>query len=110
MFTKLEQIGISDAVLTLFNSYFSNRKQCFVIDGVKSSMMYIQAGVPQGSRLGSLLFIIYINDIVEGLESEILIFADAVLTLFNSYLSNRKQCVVVDGVKSSMMDIQSGVP
>ena len=54
-------------------------------------MMDIQAWVPQGSRLGPLLFIIYINDIVEGLESEILIFADAVLTLFNSYLSNRKQ-------------------
>ena len=47
-----------------------------VVDGVKSNISNISAGVPHGSRLGPLLFIIYINDITEGLDSEILIFAD----------------------------------
>ena len=46
------------------------------MEGTKSDMLDIQAGVPQGSRLGPLLFLIYINDIVSGLESEILLFAD----------------------------------
>ena len=63
-------------MLTLFKSYLSDRKQYTVVDGAKSHMIEIEAGVPQGSRLGPLLFLISINDIVVGLESEILIFAD----------------------------------
>ena len=76
LIAKLEQIGIKDEFLQLFKSYLSERKQCTVVDGVKSSFINITAGVPQGSRLGPLLFIIYINDIVQSLESEILVFAD----------------------------------
>ena len=60
----------------LFKSYLSNRKQCVIVEGVKSNLKDIQSGVPQGSRLGPLLFLIFINDIVQDIESEILIFAD----------------------------------
>ena len=71
LLAKLQQIRISDAVLTLFTSYLSNRKQCVVVDGIKFPFIDINAGVPQGSRLGPHLFILYSNDIVN-----ILIFAD----------------------------------
>ena len=73
---KLEQHGITDSCLALFNSYLANRKQIVVVDGVKLHTEVINAGILQGSRLGPLLFILYINDIKSDLESEILIFAD----------------------------------
>ena len=60
----------------IMSSYLENRKQTVVINGSKSGLVYVKAGVPQGSRLGPLLFLIYMNDIVEEIESDILIFAD----------------------------------
>ena len=47
-----------------------------VVNGEKSDILDIKAGVPQGSRLGPLLFLIYMNDISNDIESDILIFAD----------------------------------
>ena len=47
-----------------------------VVDGQKSELKNTSAGVPQGSRLGPLLWILYVNDIIEDLESEVLLFAD----------------------------------
>jgi hypothetical protein len=54
----------------------ADRKQVVVVDGIKSETLEIKADVPQGSRLGPLLFIIYMNDIVDEIESDVLIFAD----------------------------------
>ena len=76
LIAKLEQIGVGGDLLQLFTSYLSDRQQIVVVDGCKSSIRSVSAGVPQGSRLGPLLFIIYINDIIEDIESDILIFAD----------------------------------
>ena len=76
LIAKLEQIGIEGKLKELFVSYLCDRKQIVVVEGEKSNVQSIKAGVPQGSRLGPLLFIIYINDIIDELESEILIFAD----------------------------------
>ena len=74
---KLKQNGITESCLQLFNSYLHNRKQIVVVDGKKSHIEQIKAGIPQGSRLGPLSFIIYINEIKEDLESDFFkMFAD----------------------------------
>ena len=76
LLAKLGQIGVEGTFLNTISSYLADRKQVVVVDGVKSDMLAVTAGVPQGSRLGPLLFIIYMNDIVDDIESDILIFAD----------------------------------
>ena len=76
LISKLTQIGINGKLLNTFESYPSNRSQITVIDGCKSQNLKLSAGCPQGSKLGPLSFIIYINDIQNNLESEILLFAD----------------------------------
>ena len=76
LISKLQQIGVKDDFLQTIMSYLDGRKQVVVIDGIKSDTLEITAGVPQGSRLGPLLFIIYLNDIIHEIESDILIFAD----------------------------------
>ena len=83
MAAKLEQNGITESCLDLFKSYLSNRKQIVVVDGVKSHTEVINAGIPQGSRLGPLLFIIYINDIKDDLESGILMFRTFVVYIIH---------------------------
>ena len=57
----------------------SNRTQQVVVDGVKSSSANISSGVPQGSVLGPLLFLLYINDMSEVVSSNIRLFADDAL-------------------------------
>ena len=73
---KLRAAGVTGEVLAWFKDYLSNRNQRVVIPGATSDTVYIQAGVPQGSILRPLLFLLYINDIVEDIGSNIRLFAD----------------------------------
>ena len=73
---KLKQNGIEGKLLNLLSNYLSNRKQKVLINGSESNWGSIKSGVPQGSVLGPLLFLIYINDLEQGIKSSIKFFAD----------------------------------
>ena len=73
---KLHCIGIRGTLLNWLTDYLKDRRQAVVIKGKTSTFRPIQAGVPQGSVLGPLLFLVYINDIVEHVNSSVKLFAD----------------------------------
>ena len=73
---KLRSIGCSEKILLWFSSYLSDRRQRVVLNGIFSDCMAVFAGVPQGSILGPLLFLIFINDIVKSIGASIRLFAD----------------------------------
>ena len=63
LFSKLEHYGIRGLALSLIKSYLTNRFQYVEVNGCESSKLPITCGVPQGSILGPLLFLLYVNDI-----------------------------------------------
>ena len=73
---KLKTYGISGPLLALIVSYLSNRQQRVVLKRKTSLWSYISAGVPQGSVLGPLFFLVYINDLVDDISSDAKLFAD----------------------------------
>ena len=71
---KLKQNGIDGKLLALLGNYFSERKQRVVLNGKSSEWAPILSGVPQGSVLGPLLFLVFINDLEDGIKSRINFF------------------------------------
>ena len=73
---KINNYGLRYNLCDWLKSYLHNRKQRIVINNKHSSFLPVKAGVPQGSVLGPLLFLLYINDICDNLRSSTRLFAD----------------------------------
>ena len=73
---KMNHMGFRGYSSQYYGSYLSGRKQYLQVDEFKSHECRITKGVPQGSILGPVLFCLYINDIVQAVDAEVVLFAD----------------------------------
>ena len=100
---KLNAIGIRGSLHTWFSNYLENRTQAVVIKGQKSNYTKITAGVPQGSVLGPLLFLIYINDLTHTIDTNIKVFADDI----SMYLSLKDNIIRTLTLNTDLNNIQT---
>ena len=87
---KLHRLGINTGVITWIQSFLSGRSQRVVLDGETSDACPVLSGVPQGSVLGPCLFLMYINDMPENIQSNIRLFADD--TIMYLTITNQSDC------------------
>ena len=82
LFKKLKAMGFSEGCITWFQSYLSERIFFISIENLLSDYGRISCGVPQGSILGPLLFLIYVNDMPQAVNSNLLLYADDSCLMF----------------------------
>ena len=69
---KLSSVGIGSSVLSILTQFQANRSQHVMVDGCQSKLVYIISGVPHGSVLGPLLFLLYISELFSTLENKLI--------------------------------------
>ena len=103
LLSKLSKYGVRGSELLWFKSYLSNHKQFVTINNFNSLLTEVLLGVPQGSILGPLLFLIYINDLPLASKLFDLLFADD-MTLLASASSVESLCTFVNSEFKKICD------
>ena len=102
LLNKLKYYGVVANAYSWFKSYLTDRQQVSIINGVQSDIQYVNTGVPQGSILGPMLFIIYINDLEVCMRyCEVNMYADD--TTF--YIADRDSNVVKNHLQEDLLHV-----
>ena len=92
---KLRMNGISPSILRWIEDFLTGRKQQVCVNGSMSKWADVTSRIPQGSVLGPILFVIYINDLPNEIKSDIYMFADDT-NVFRTIKTNDYQCILQD--------------
>ena len=104
LLSKLQGLGVNGNALKWIEHYLSNRVQYTIVNGIRSSKRNIECGVPQGSTLGPLLFVVYINDLAECLkECNVALYADDTCI----YTEHRNAMSVVETLNKELKAINN---
>ena len=76
LLSKIKHYGIDDKVWLWIFNFLKQRKQRVVVDGIQSNLVTVDSGVPQGTVLGPILFLLHINDLPSVISSKVRLFAD----------------------------------
>ena len=102
LLSKLKAYGVSGQLLTWFANYLSGRLQRVVIDGATSQLATVTSGVPQGSLLGPLLFIIFINDLPDVAIGDVFTSLYADDTKVDRNINTIKDCMSMQKTLTNM--------
>ena len=103
---KLQAMGVGGRVLNVIKEFLTDRLQCVSVDGQLSDHCRVISGVPQGSVLGPLLFILFTSDMWSGLENKLISYADDT-TLYAGIDSPMDRNVVADSLNRDLLRIHA---
>ena len=91
LYQKLSHYGVHGSILSWLKAFLTDRSQYVILNNMKSYATSVLSGVPQGTVLAPLLFLIYINDLPTCVQSKIRRYADDVLMY--SYINSKDDCI-----------------